>query len=140
MNMERGTAERWRHGKAEIRAVEMGSGKNVTEVIAERWPILLDKLRDKGLLTVKQHDAGVWLASLRHSAGLEPRQISSYNPLGDGGGDISDAQAERRSLYNRAVRVMGGDAVAVLAVLEGSYSPAKLNAVRDGLTALSEFI
>ena len=48
MNTERGTVERWQHSKAEIRSIEMGTGKATTEVIADRWPTVFDRLRDQG--------------------------------------------------------------------------------------------
>ena len=137
--VERGTIERWQHSKAEIRSIEMGSGKATTEVIADRWPTVFDRLRDQGLIDDRQHDCAIWLATLRVAAGLEPRQTSSYSPLGHGGEDISDDQAERRALFNKVVRALGSDAQPVLDAIEGRYSPRDLGALKDALTALVKF-
>ena len=139
MNTERGTVERWQHSKAEIRITEMGSGKATTEVIADRWPTVFDRLRDQGQIDDRQHDGAIWLATLRVAAGLEPRQTSSYSPLGHGGEDISDDQAERRALFNKVVRGLGSDAQPVLDAIEGRYSPRDLSALQDALTALVKF-
>ena len=137
--VERGTVERWQHSKAEIRSIEMGSGKATTEVIADRWPTVFDRLRDQGLIDDRQHDCAIWLATLRVAAGLEPRQTSSYSPLGHGGEDISDDQAERRALFNKVVRALGSGAQPVLDAIEGWYSPRDLDALQDALTALVKF-
>ena len=51
-------------------------------------------------------DGAIWLATLRVAAGLG-RQTSSYSPLGHGGEDISDDQAERRALFNKVVEPPG---------------------------------
>ncbi len=137
--VERGTIERWQHSKAEIRSIEMGSGKATTEVIADRWPTVFDRLRDQGLIDDRQHDCAIWLATLRVAAGLEPRQTSSYSPLGHGSEDISDDQAERRALFNKVVRALGSDAQPVLDAIEGRYSPRDLGALQDALTVLVKF-
>ena len=139
MNIERGTVERWQHSKAEIRSIEMGTGKATTEVIADRWPTVFDRLRDQGQIDDRQHDSAIWLATLRMAAGLEPRQTSSYSPLGHGGEDISDDQAERRALFNKVVRALGSDAQPVLDAIEGRYSLGDLGALQDALTALVRF-
>ena len=140
MNTERGTVERWQHSKAEIRSIEMGTGKATTEVIADRWPTVFDRLRDQGQIDDRQHDSAIWLATLRVAAGREPRQTSSYSPLGHGGEDISDDQAERRALFNKVVRALGSDAQPVLDAIEGTYALKDLSAVQQGLTALTIFL
>ena len=139
MNTERGTVERWQHSRAEIRSIEMGTGKATTEVIADRWPTVFDRLRDQGQIDDRQHDSAIWLAILRVAAGLEPRQTSSYSPLGHGGEDISDDQAERRALFNKVVRALGSDAQPVLDAIEGRYSPRDLGELQGALTALVKF-
>lgn len=97
----------------------MGIGKATTEVIADRWPTVFDRLRDQGQIDDRQHDSATWFSALRVAVGLEPRQTSSYSPLGRGGEDISDDRAERRAFFNKVVRALGSHAAPVLAAIEG---------------------
>ena len=64
---ERGTPERWRHSKPEIRSIEMkaGAGKATVDVIADAEAHLFDRMLAKGLIDQRQADAGLYLASLR---------------------------------------------------------------------------
>lgn len=132
---DRGTPERWKHGRLTIRAVELKAGHATEDVACDTHATVADALFDRGQINARQLDAAIWLDSLRIAAGLEPRQVSSYNPLGTGG-EITDDQAEARAQFNKAVRALAGDAGAVLALLEGSYAPKDLSAVQQGLAAL----
>lgn len=132
---DRGTPERWRHGQLEIRAVELKAGHATEDVAADVIPTLFDFLLARGHINERQRDVGIWLASLRLAAGLEPRQVSSYNPLGTGG-EMTDEQAEARARFNRAVRALGSDAKAVLAALEGHLTALNIRLVQSGLTRL----
>ena len=71
---ERGTKERWQHSTPEIRSIELkaGAGKATVGVIADAEAHLFDRLLAKGLIDRRQADAGLYLASLRLAAGLEP--------------------------------------------------------------------
>ena len=135
---ERGTPERWQHSKPEIRSIELKAGKATVDVIADAEAHLFDRMLARGLIDQRQADAGLYLASLRLAAGLEPRQVGSYNPLGHGA-ETTDAQAESRRVFNSAVRELGGDGRAVLAALEGSFRPVDLESLRDGLNKLSRW-
>ena len=131
---DRGTPERWRHGLT-IRAIELKAGHATEDVACDINPTVFDALFDRGHINARQLDAAIWLASLRIAAGLEPRQVSSYNPLGTGG-EITDDQAEARAQFNRAVKALAGDARAVLSALEGNCGPKDLSAVQQGLASL----
>lgn len=137
---ERGTPERWRHSKAEIRSIEIkaGAGKATVDVIADAEAHLFDSLLAKGLINQAQADVGLWLESLRLASGLEPRQVGSYNPLGHGS-ETTEQQAENRAQFNKAVSVTGKHAKAVLAAIEGSLKPSDLDSLRDGLSALARW-
>lgn len=135
---ERGTPERWQHSKPEIRSIELKAGKATVDVIADAEAHLFDRLLAKGLIDQRQADSGLYLASLRLAAGLEPRQIGSYSPLGHGA-ETTDAQAETRRVFNSAVRELGGNGRAVLAALEGTFRPADLESLRDGLNKMSRW-
>lgn len=132
---DRGTPERWRHGQLEIRAVELKAGHATEDVAADVNPTLFDFLLARGHINERQRDAAIWLASLRLAAGLEPRQVSSYNPLGTGG-EMTDEQAEARARFNRAIKALGGDAKAILAALDGHCPLRSVAAVQSGLKRL----
>lgn len=42
----------------------MGTGKATTEVIADRWPTVFDRLRDQKQIDYRQQDSAIWLATL----------------------------------------------------------------------------
>lgn len=132
---DRGTPERWRHGQVEIRAVELKAGHATEDVVADVNPTVFDFLLARGHINERQLDAAIWLASLRLAAGLEPRQVSSYNPLG-AGCEMTDEQAEARARFNRAIKALGSDAKPVLAALEGHCPLRAVAAVQSGLTRL----
>ena len=132
---DKGTPERWQHGRLSIRAVEPKAGYASEDVAADLHATAFDYLYDKGHITAPLLDAGLHFAALRLRAGLEPRQVSSYNPLGSGS-EITDDQAEARLAFNAAVKALGGTAKAVLRAVDGSTSPGDVPAVIDGLQRL----
>lgn len=141
-----GTKERWRRGRIVVRPVAPGAGYATTNAAMDLEATVLDMLWQRGKLgdadTAKRRfEAGEWLLSCFHKAGLSQSVTMRYSPLGRAGdGDMSDSQAWNRRAYNEALRALGvhGQAVAA-AVVHGDYVDAIHDMLCDGLDMLADF-
>lgn len=94
---------------------------------------------DRAAVGKSRYQQGLWLRELSIDAGLVPMRAANIN-AGGGGGEMSDATADKRAQFTRTVRdvlkVFGNGTIAVVCFDQAADSPAKLSVVQSGLDRL----